>query len=316
MPHKKFPILIFLVFALLLAGGLSLFLGPSGIPTADVLFNFRLPRVIMAAVVGAGLSLSGVLMQGTLRNPLADPYILGTSAGAALGVILCSILAIKYNSPFFYIFTTTGAFCSTVCVYLIARVKNRTPTVNLVLSGIIVNTFIVAIILTFFILYREQFFSTFTFLMGSISEGNTTLISVSFVLVVLGMAIAMLNARRLDILAMGEEKALHLGINAEKIKLISFLAGALMTSAAVALAGTVGFVGFIVPHILRVILGPSHKNLITGSVFAGALFLIICDAFARTVIMPREIPVGILTVLAGAPFFLWLLRRKKGDYIL
>jgi iron complex transport system permease protein len=312
---KKVLGLIFLIFAVFAAGAISLLLGPSGLPSNDILLDFRLPRVIMAAVVGAGLSVSGTLMQGTLRNPLADPYILGTSAGAALGIVFCSALGIKHNSVFFYILTVSGAFLSTVCVYLIARVKNRTPAANLILSGVIVNTFIIALILTFSVLYRERFFTIFNFLMGNISEGSTVLISVSFIMVLSGTIISMLNARRLDILTMGEEKALHLGINVEKVKLISFFASALMTSAAVALAGTIGFVGFIVPHILRVVLGPSHKNLIISSVFVGALFLIICDAFARTVIMPREIPVGILTILAGAPFFLWLLRRKKGDYI-
>jgi iron complex transport system permease protein len=311
---KSFGLFI-LIFALALAGVVSVFFGPSGLPSVEILVNFRLPRVVMAAVVGAGLAVSGVLMQGTLRNPLADPYIIGTSAGAAFGVILCSVFAIKYSSIFFYIVVVSGAFCSTMAVYFIARVKNRTPLVNLVLSGMIVNTFIVAIILTFFILYRQHFFGTFVFMMGNISEGDTTLILVSFVLVVLGVIVSLLNARRLDILTMGEEKALHLGLDAERIKVINLFASALMTSGAVSIAGTVGFVGFIVPHILRLIFGPLHKNLIIASVFGGALFLIICDTVARTIIAPREIPVGILTVLSGAPFFLWLLRRKKGDYI-
>lgn len=311
---KKSFSLIILVFLLIIIGAVSVFLGPSGFPSAEIFFNFRLPRVITAAIVGAGLSVSGVSMQGTLKNPLADPYIIGTSAGAALGIILCNIFSIKYNSVFFYILVVSGAFCSTTGVYFIARVKNRTPLINLVLSGMIVNTFIVAVILTFFILYPQHFFGTFVFMMGNISEGDASLIFISSVLVVIGVVTVFLNARRLDILAMGEEKALHLGLNVEKMKLISFFSSALMTSAAVALAGTVGFVGFIVPHILRLMLGPSHKNLIIASVFGGALFVIICDTLARTVASPREIPVGILTVLAGAPFFLWLLRRKKGDY--
>jgi len=305
-----------IVLVLLAVSAISVFIGSSGFPSKHILFSFRLPRIFLGIVVGAGLGGAGAVMQGVLRNPLADPYILGTSAGAALGFILARILGVQYYSVLFFIFVVGGAFLATCVSYALARVRNKTPVVNLLLAGVLVNTFLGSLILLFYILHKETAFSSLIFMMGYITEGTAKVRIFSSFLVLIGAAISLMGARTLDILGMGEEKAAYLGINTEKAKLFLFFGCSLMTGGAVCAAGTVGFVGLIVPHILRLILGPLHRNLIIGSILGGAVFVVTMDVFSRTIIAPGEIPVGIFTALTGAPFFLWLLRRKKKEYTL
>jgi len=314
MNNKNLKNILILLITLVCAGAAAVFMGPTRTTNPDILLKLRLPRIIMGMIVGAGLAGSGTIMQGVLRNPLADPYILGTSAGAALGVIAASALGIGYYSPLFYLLTIAGAFIATAISYMIARVENKAPVVNLLLSGVIVNTFFGAMILFFFMLRKESSSSILLFIMGNITEGTDLLLIFSAILLFIGLFIGMFGARHLDILALGEEKAAHMGVPTEKLKILMFLASSFMASAAVASAGTVGFVGLIVPHILRLMTGPSNRNLIVNSAIGGAIFVVVMDAFARTILAPREIPVGILTAFTGAPFFLWLLRTHKKEY--
>lgn len=307
---KKWLVLILL---LILVSTAAVFAGPIFTFDRGILLEIRLPRVILGIIVGAGLSVSGAVLQGILKNPLADPYILGTSGGAGMGVMASFALGLGHSSCGFYLLVVSGAMGATFLAYTLARVDKRVPALNLILSGIIVSTFLGALILLFLSLLRRESFSMLFFLIGSIAQTDKTPMFVSACLVIAGSAVAMMFARQLDILSLGEEKAVNLGINTERLKIILFAAAAATTGAAVAVSGTIGFVGLIIPHILRLIIGPSHRSLILGSALGGGIFLVSMDALARTVAAPLEIPVGVLTALMGAPFFIWLLRKKRKE---
>jgi cobalamin transport system permease protein len=311
--NKRFAFLLLALLPIAI-GSISLFLGPSQSFSKDIILKIRLPRVIMGLIVGAGLGCSGAIMQGVLRNPLADPYILGTSAGAGVGMILSMVLGFEYASPVFYLLIIGGAFFATMLSYSISRVGKKTNLLNLVLAGVVVGTFLSACIMFFLVYRQEEFFSVLIFMMGSVGEGNVYLMVFGLSILAMGAFVSVLFARQLDIMSMGEEKAGLMGINTERLKIIMFVSGALMTGAAVAISGTIGFVGLIVPHMIRVIIGPSHRGLIVGSLFGGAAFLVLMDTVSRVVIAPSQVPVGILTAMLGAPFFLWLLKRKKEYY--
>ncbi|MDD4003764.1 MAG: iron ABC transporter permease, partial [Elusimicrobiaceae bacterium] len=270
--------------------------------------------VLMALLAGGALAGSGAVMQGALRNPLADPYILGTSAGAAVGFMLAALAGLTNGSPLFYLVTGLGAFFATAASYFLARVKGRAPGVNLLLAGVIVNSFLGAVILLLFTVLRNEGFSVLIFMMGSVTEGNGPLWVYAGLLFVLGAVAGYLPARAIDTLALGEDKAFALGVNPEKLKLLMFGSAALMTAAAVAVSGVIGFAGLIVPHAMRIFMGPGHKKLFPASVLCGAAFLAAMDAIARSVAAPAEIPVGILTALCGAPFFLYVMRKQCGEY--
>jgi len=303
-----------IILVLIAVSVVSVFLGSSGFPDKMIMFKFRIPRVFLGIIVGAGLGGAGAVMQGVLRNPLADPYILGTSAGAAVGFVLARMIGVEYYSVLFFLLIVSGAFLATCVSYFLARVKNKTPVVNLLLAGVLVNTFLGSLILLFFILNHQTAFSSLIFMMGYITEGTAQMRTFCLILLSAGVIISILGSRILDVFSMGEEKTIYLGINVEKFKILLFLGCSLMTASAVCAAGTVGFVGLIVPHILRLIVGPSHRNLIVGSILGGAVFVVVMDIFSRTVIAPGEVPVGIFTALTGVPFFLWLLRKKKREY--
>jgi iron complex transport system permease protein len=313
-PLKNNTGLWLLFIALLATAVAAVFLGPVHNPDLQIILKVRLPRVLAGLMAGASLAGAGALMQGVLRNPLADPYILGTSSGAALGAACSLMLGSGFGTPLFYILSIFGAFAATTASYFLARADNRAPAINLLLSGIIVSTFCGALILLFFSLRREDSFSVLMFMMGSITESSPSILCGAAVLFIIGAATGILLSRQIDLMTLGEEKAQTLGVPAEKMKFMAFACGALMCAAAVMLSGTIGFVGLIVPHICRLILGPAQRRLMLGSVMAGALFLTAMDALARTAAAPAEIPVGVLTALAGAPFFLWLLKKRGTGY--
>lgn len=249
-------------------------------------------------------------MQGVLRNPLADPYIIGTSAGAAAGACTGILMGLPYSSPSFYLLTFLGGAAATFASYLLARRGNRTSDASLILAGVSISSLLSALITLFFIIKRKEAMSALFFMMGSIAEGTTPLLLFASAMLLAGLAAALLLARQLDLMSLGEEKALSLGISTEKLKLAALSASALMSGAAVCVAGVIGFIGLIVPHITRMIIGPSHRRLIVVSAFCGAGVCALADAAARTAFRPMEAPVGIITALFGAPFFLWLLRRR------
>jgi len=285
-----------------------------------IIFDVRLPRVIGGALVGAALSATGVLFQGLLRNPMADPYIIGTSAGAALGATVAMMLPISIAFLGFGIvpiFAFIGSLITVLIVYNVARVGNRTPVISMLLAGFAISSLLAAtmtLLMSINERLQRQLQQVFKFLMGSVSNVNWEELAVVAPLVIIGVLVAQLLARHLNAFSLGEEGAGHLGINTEKEKLIFLGLGSLLTATAVSISGLVGFVGLITPHALRLILGPDNKLLLPASALAGGIFLIIADLVARTMLAPSELPVGALTAIIGAPFFIYLLRRSKKEY--
>ncbi len=278
-----------------------------------VILHIRLPRVLLGLVVGIALATAGSVYQGLLRNPLADPYILGTSSAGTFGALVAAILNYHFTITV-YVFSIGAAFLSMLLVYRIASVQGRTPVQTLILAGVISSTFFGALVLLLFTLFRRESFSILFFLLGSLSgAGSNLLIVISAVLVLIGFSVSMYLARDLDAMSSGEEDAIHLGIPVERVKQLLFFSSSLLVGASVSLAGSIGFVGLIIPHVLRLIVGPSHRKLIPASAIGGAFFLILMDVLARTVFSPLEVPVGVFTSLCGAPFFIYLLKRKQEE---
>ena len=319
---KKIPpplIILLLALGLGVAAAAAVFIGPTHSMGANILLRIRLPRVFLGMLVGFALALAGALFQGLLKNPLADPYVLGTSSGAALGALVAFELRalfpqwVGYSTFSFYILVFGAAFLATNASYLIARTESQVQIVSLLLSGVMVNSFCGALLMLFFSLQNRDSFSIFFFFLGSLIEGNWGLILTSSAIVAAGFVAALFLARRLDIVSLGEEKAAHLGVDVGRLKLAVFALGSLIVSAAVAVSGTIGFVGLVAPHVTRLLIGPKHKYLLPASGLVGAMMMVVTDAAARTVASPIEIPVGVICAMLGAPFFLWLLRRKKKE---
>ena len=283
-----------------------------------ILMEWRLPRILIACVVGAGLALAGVVFQALLRNPLADPYILGVSSGGSLGAVIAIILGIGSikglsTLPFF---AFMGAVSTMFLVYGIARVGGRVPTHTLLLAGVIVNSFFSAIIMFLVSIVRAT--ETHKFLlwsMGNLTPVETKLTIISMSLIVLGGLALYYHAQSFNLFSFGEESAAQLGVEVERVKRISFVLASLITGAAVSVCGIIGFVGLIVPHMVRMTIGADHRILMPASALVGASFLIAADTVARTITAPAEIPVGVVTAICGGPFFIYLLRRRRASFM-
>jgi iron complex transport system permease protein len=278
-----------------------------------IILEIRLPRVILAGVVGAALAIAGATYQGLFRNPLADPYLIGVAQGAALGAVIGFLLPVTWLGIGFGtvpIFAFTGALVSVVIVYTLARVGGALPVTTLILAGVALGAFLMAIVSYLVITSEEEIHGIMFWLMGSFSLSQWS--EVKFVLpsVVVGVVIILLYARSLNVMQLDEAQAQQLGVNVEKLKLILLMAATLITAAAVSFVGIIGFVGIIIPHAVRLIWGPDHRFLLPLSVLTGAIFLILADIVARTALAPSEIPIGVITAFCGVPFFLYLLRRR------
>jgi iron complex transport system permease protein len=291
-------------------------------PSLDetIIFQIRLPRVLAAALVGAALSVAGVLFQGLFRNPLADPYVIGTSGGAAFGASLGTVLFSHFSILGFGAIPALaflGALGTMVLVYRLSRVGGRTPVVTLLLVGFAVSV-ILGYSVSFLLIVNERFeFNTrliYAWLLGGIWIEHWSQLGLIALIVAAGTVGALTLARSLNGLALGEESAASLGIAVERQKAAVIVVGSLLTAAAVSAGGLIGFVGLIVPHFLRLLFGPNHIRLLPLAALGGAAFLVIADLLARVVMPPNEIPVGILTALLGGPAFLFLLRRTKREY--
>lgn len=302
--------LLALLFVTLLAGGVSLFVGPVRGATWSIIWDIRFPRVLLALLVGSGLGGAGAVFQGVLRNPLADPFILGTSSAATAGVMLAGLLALRQYFALYFM-SLGFALLSIFIVYGIARVNGKAPIQTVILAGVIVSLFFNAVVFVFFSIFYRESFTILFYLLGALTEGNSTLISISGTIILSGLLATWFSSRELNALTQGEETAFHLGVGVETSKRILFTTASAMVAGAVAVAGMIGFVGLIVPHMMRMIVGPDHRVLIPASALGGAIFLILTDALARTLAAPLEIPVGALTALVGSPYFIYLLRRKQ-----
>ncbi|MFD0344063.1 FecCD family ABC transporter permease [Streptomyces sp. NPDC127117] len=279
----------------------------------SVLWNVRLPRVVLALLVGASLGCAGALMQGVFGNPLAEPGVIGISSGAAVG----AVASIALGLSFFGNWTVTvcafvAGLATVLLVYALSRSGGRTEVVTLILTGIAVNAFAGALIGLFIFFADNAQVSQITFWqLGSLAQATWPKVLAVLPCAVLGLLVAPFHARKLDLLALGERPARHLGVDVERLRIVLVLVVALLTAAAVAVAGIISFVGLLVPHLLRMANGPGHRFLIPGSALGGALVLVVGDLAARTVADPAELPLGVLTALFGSPFFFWLLRRTR-----
>jgi len=279
-----------------------------------ILIQIRLPRTVLVCLTGAALSSSGSAYQGLFRNPLADPYLIGVASGAGLG----AILAMTFRFPVTILgFTLVpfaaflGALITVVVVYFLARIGRSTPVTTLILAGIAVSAFTSS--LTTFLLLRSQgeLHRAVAFLVGGFSIGGWKPVLALLPYFVIGTVFLIALGRPLNVLQFGDDQAMQMGLNVEKVKLILILGASITTAAAVSFSGIIGFIGLAIPHLVRMIWGPDYRRLTPLAAIFGAAVLVAADTLARTIIAPQELPVGIITALAGAPFFLWLLRRAK-----
>lgn len=280
-----------------------------------IVFQVRLPRIVLGAIVGGALAVAGTTFQGLLKNPMADPYIIGVSAGASVGAALGVIL--RSNFTFLGLSTVSflafaGAVVTTFVVYNIARVGNKVPMGTLLLAGVAVGSFLSAIVSFLMVIGNESLHEIVFWLMGSLSAKNWDHVRVVLPYVALGGAVIIFHSRDLNLMLLGEESAQHLGVDVERAKAILLTASSLMAAAAVSVSGIIGFVGLIIPHAVRLLTGPDHRILLPAAGLVGAIFLVFADTVARTVLAPTELPVGVITAMCGAPFFLYLLRKRKG----
>jgi iron complex transport system permease protein len=283
-------------------------------PNGDVvLWEVRFPRVVMSVLVGASLGAAGAVMQGVFGNPLAEPSVIGVSFGAAVGA--CAVIVFEW--AFFGSFTIAfaafvTALITTLIVYSLSRSDGRTEVVTLVLMGIAVNAVAGAIIAYLVFVGDTQAREQIVFWqLGSLNGSRWEQVAVVAPLVIVGLAGVLLVARQLDFLALGERSARHLGVNVERLRLIAIVLVTLLVASGVAFAGIIAFVGLVVPHVIRMIIGPSHRYLVPASALGGALVLVIADLVARTAVSYADLPIGMLTALVGGPFFFWLLLRTR-----
>jgi iron complex transport system permease protein len=288
---------------------------PSGVPasTAVILFELRVPRVLLGVTVGGALAASGAVFQALFRNPMADPAIVGVSSGAALGAVIVILVGggVFAGGLAVPVAAFVGALAVAFLVYRLARIGPAVQVATLLLAGIAVAAVVSAVISLVMSLAGEQIRSIYFWLLGGLAGRGWDTLVAAVPLVVLGLAMAVLSIRDLNVMALGEERAAQLGVETERFKRSTMATGALLAGAAVSVAGVIGFVGLITPHILRLLLGADHRRLIPASVVAGGALMVLADLVARTALAPEEIPVGAVTALLGGPFFLYLLRRER-----
>ncbi|WP_455479742.1 FecCD family ABC transporter permease [Bartonella sp. B23] len=286
-----------------------------------ILIDIRLPRIILGLLVGSSLAISGVLMQGLFRNPLADPGIVGVSAGAGLGAVLAIVVDIAFPSslaPFLepykvIIGAFLGSLLSTMFLYTIATHHNFTSIATMLLAGIALGALSSAVVGTLIFIANDQQLRDITFWnLGSLAAATWLKVLLILPFICIGLLFSPLLSRALNALALGESVAGHVGFQIQWIKNITIFLVALMCGSAVAVSGGIGFIGIVVPHILRQLIGSNHYYLIPCSALLGAALLIFADTFARLIVAPAELPIGIVTALFGAPFFLWILICKRG----
>jgi len=281
-----------------------------------IIWQIRLPRTVLVALTGAALSGSGAAYQGLFRNPLADPFLIGVASGAGLGAVIA--MSIQWPYSFWGLMAIPmsafiAALITVFIVYFLARVGQTIPTTNLILAGVAFSSF--ATSLTSFLMLRStsEVRRALGWLLGGASQAGWTAILAILPYIIIGLGILLINGHRFNLLQFGDDQAQQLGLNVTRTKTILLIAASLATAAAVAFSGIIGFIGLVVPHILRLWFGGDYRRLIPLSIIGGASALLFSDVVARIVLAPQEIPVGIITSLVGAPFFLWVLRTAKNQ---
>jgi iron complex transport system permease protein len=287
--------------------------GGKGTTEYSILFDIRLPRIILGFAVGGALSLAGVILQGMFRNPLVEPYTLGISGGAALGVCLNIVLRLspKIGILSLPISGFLGAILVILLVYGLSRRKQILKIQGLLLTGVMISFIASSLVMLIMAVSRtEDLHGIIFWIMGSLEEPNWSLIKLMVSVSILGLFISYLLSSDLNALSLGEEEAVHLGINIERTKKVLFLLASLLTGCAVSVAGVIGFVGLVIPHLMRLFVGQDHRILLITSFLTGGTFLILCDTLARTIISPLELPVGVVTGIVGGIVFIYTLSKK------
>lgn len=317
MNARRVKKILILSFVLLSVIAIGIFKGAVNIPFDQIflkdnrlILSLRLLRILMAIVAGSGLAVSGIALQAILRNPLAEPYLLGTSSGAGLGAVIAIILGISHI--YLPLAAFIGAIASIVLVYSLAKENNRLSAQSLILSGVIVSVALSAIIVFLISISGNEALHGITWwLWGSLQVYNLKLLLVVTFVVLAGVIIIYIFAQDLNAMSLGEEEATHLGIDIERLKKLLILVTSVVAASLVCICGIIGFVGLIIPHMMRLIIGPNHKTLIPASCFGAAIFMVACDTISRTVFTPVEIPIGVITAVLGAPIFIFLLKRNS-----
>ncbi|PRR81621.1 FecCD family ABC transporter permease [Clostridium vincentii] len=279
-----------------------------------IIFMVRMPRIIMASLVGIGLSVVGASFQSLFKNPMADPYVLGISSGAALGAVLAMVLNIPSSGASLSIVTISafiGAVVTTILVYNIAQVRGRVTTTNLLLAGCAVS-FLMSSMISIIMVFNQQDVNKIVFwMMGSFNASSWKNICIVAPIILIGTIVIYFYYKDFNLMLTGEDNAKSLGTDTEKIKKIIILLSSMIVAVSVSFSGIIGFVGFLVPHMIRIVFGPNNKALIPLSAIGGATFLLFSDTIARTIAAPAELPVGSVTALIGAPYFIYLLIKMK-----
>ncbi len=288
--------------------------GVGGGLAETLVVNVRLPRVVLAALVGAALAGAGTLYQALFRNPLADPYILGISSGAGLGAMIAFVLTAGVTVLRFGLVPLAafaGAMLTMLLVVRLASAKGHLDTTSLLLAGVALSYTLAAVTSFVMVMAREQMAAIVYWMMGGFSAATWGYVAMIAPMFVLGIIVPLVSTRELNLMLLGDERAGHLGVPVERFKLVMLAAASLLTAAAVAVAGLIGFVGLMTPHMVRLVLGPDHRRLLPASLLVGAIVMVLADLIARVVLAPVEIPVGIVTAVLGGPFFIWLLVRER-----
>ena len=278
-----------------------------------IIWKVRFPRICLSSMVGAGLALAGCAYQGIFQNPLSDPYILGASSGAALfaTVAVVSGLSFKFlGLGTIGIFAFIGAVVTIILVYFISRIGGEISMTNMLLSGTAISTMLSAVISLILIFNRDQMSKVYMWTMGSFTAATWEKVLFELIFLVVATAVLMLFCDKLNVLLLGEEEAGSMGINVKNTHIIVILTASLLVASSVAVSGIIGFVGLIIPHSVRLVTGSDNKKVMPYSAAVGAIFLVICDTLARTIVMPSEIPIGIITAICGAPYFIFLVCKK------
>ena len=317
---SKARFLFILIFCLLALIVLNIFIGAVKVP-ADKIFEpaffeilkLRLFRALLAVAVGAGLSVAGVILQTVLRNPLAEPYVLGVSSGAGLGAVIGLLfvsLGIGVNITAFL-----GGIITIFLVYKLAKIDGRMSPENMIIAGIIVNG-LLSSILMFFISNSSSanIHSIIWWLLGNLQVYRIGPVLILLAVSLAGFLVSFVFSRELNAISLGEEEAMHLGIEIEKVKIILLGVAAFVTSLAVSICGIIGFTGLMMPHVARKLIGPDHRLLLPASVLMGSIFLLLCDIFSKTILAPKEVPIGVITSFIGVPFFIYVLKKSRKAY--
>jgi len=285
---------------------------------SNIVWKIRMPRVVLAGLVGASLAIAGAAFQGLLKNPLADPYTLGVSSGASVGAVTTLFFGISV--PFLGIFTLPvfsmiGALVTMLLVITFAKLVDRAMKMEtIILTGIIFSSFLGSVISLMIALTGEELRQIISWLLGSVSMRGWSFVQMAIPFILIGTLLLWLNRRELNAMLFGEERAQHLGVNVKKRKMMILIGGSMLTGTAVAVSGTIGFVGLVVPHMTRLLFGSDNRHVLPLSFINGAALLIICDLVSRTIIAPTELPIGVITAFIGAPVFAFIFfrQRKKG----